>query len=312
MKLFISWSKARSNQVALLLREWLPSVVQRIEPWMSGEDIDKGQRWGIELSELLASTSQGIICVTADNVAEPWLNFEAGALAKSVTVARVRPVLLDLAPADVTGPLAQFQATTLTDRADMLRLVASLNAGTDKPVDPALLARSFDRAWDELAAAVDRLAALPVPGGVKPLRRTEEKIDEILGLVRELERGRPAVAGQAMAGAGDMMVDFSEVHPSLGVGRYAVDAFDTVGAFLNALYFQISPYVEPFTFGADWELYDVRRNVVLRELGSGWSRGRGGAPDIRSLSDVGLRGGAVLAARLTATGGDGGVPGPGR
>src|SRR4051794_9585366 len=105
---------------------------------MSSEDIEKGQRWGLELSELLTTTSQGIMCVTAENMREPWLSFEAGALATSVTVARVRPVLLDVTPSDVTGPLAQFQATSLTDKADVFNLMTSLNASTEKPMDARL------------------------------------------------------------------------------------------------------------------------------------------------------------------------------
>ena len=295
----MSWSKPRSNQVALLLREWIPSVVQRVEPWMSSEDIDKGQRWGAELSELLASTSQGLVCVTADNVLEPWLNFEAGALARSVTVARVRPVLLDIRPADVIGPLAQFQATSLTDREDVAKLIGSLNAGTDKPVEKALLHKAFDRAWPEFDEAVHRLATTPADGRTKPPRRPEEKIDEILDLVRNLQRQLPAVASGDEVEVGDIVIDLSGIDPALGIVRRPVYEHQTVSFFLNQLFFELGGAVPPYTYGTRWELYDPRRGVALIDVASAWSRGsRQDRPDVRRLDDVGLRAGSILAARL--------------
>lgn len=76
---------------------------------------------------------------------EPWLNFEADALAKSLDEGRVRPVLLDLQSSDVVGPLAQFQATIATDYQDMQKLFSSLNVACTVPLDKARLQRAFDR-----------------------------------------------------------------------------------------------------------------------------------------------------------------------
>ena len=42
MKVFISWSGNKSHKVAMIFREWLPSVIQSLEPYVSSEDIDKG------------------------------------------------------------------------------------------------------------------------------------------------------------------------------------------------------------------------------------------------------------------------------
>ena len=45
MKVFISWSGKTSFEVAKVLKEWIPCVIQDIEPYFSSDDIDKGARW---------------------------------------------------------------------------------------------------------------------------------------------------------------------------------------------------------------------------------------------------------------------------
>ena len=77
MGVFISWSGETSKAVALALREWLPLVIQAVHPWASDEDLRKGVRWGAELADRLQKTDLGICCLTPDNLAAPWLHFEA-------------------------------------------------------------------------------------------------------------------------------------------------------------------------------------------------------------------------------------------
>src|SRR5260221_2046911 len=86
MGVFISWSgkNTKSYMVAEALRRWLEQVVQGCNPWVSSLDIDAGERWGTELFTQLDKHHVGIICVTKENQAQPWLNFEAGALAKQL------------------------------------------------------------------------------------------------------------------------------------------------------------------------------------------------------------------------------------
>src|SRR5262245_27921646 len=112
MKVFISWSGDRSKRAAEALRDWLPNVIQNTQPWMSGEDLDAGTRWGKEIDEELESANFGILCITPENAGSPWINYEAGALAKSVTVGRVVPYLIGMTRiAELpSGPLSRFQA----------------------------------------------------------------------------------------------------------------------------------------------------------------------------------------------------------
>src|SRR5689334_12254492 len=110
MKVFISWSGEKSRAVAQALREWLPAVDKQLAPFVSSKDIFAGTRWQAEIIRELEATSFGIVCVTQENQAQPWINFEAGAIAKAVETSRVVPLAVDLKPSDIKPPLGQFQA----------------------------------------------------------------------------------------------------------------------------------------------------------------------------------------------------------
>jgi TIR domain len=162
MKVFISWSGDVSRAVAVALREWLPLVLQIVEPYVSSEDIEKGARWSAEVAQQLNETAFGVLCVTASNVGSPWLNFEAGALSKSIDTSRVSPFLLDLRPTELIGPLAQFQAT-LPQLDDITRLLKSINSATGRPIDETLLIRSVDMWWPELEERLNAIRGEQVP-----------------------------------------------------------------------------------------------------------------------------------------------------
>lgn len=198
MKVFISWSKEPSKTVAKTLNDWLPSVIQAVDPWMSEEDIKAGSRWHSEISKQLATTSFGIVCVTLQNQHEPWIQFEAGALAKTVEgrlskeastdESYVVPYLIDMAKSDLSGPLTAFQAIEAKQEGTK-RLVGDINralaAYGGKALPEATLNKSFERAWPELEAT---LKGLPIPTTQEAKRKPEDILAEILDVVRDTNR----------------------------------------------------------------------------------------------------------------------------
>lgn len=189
MKVFLSWSGDAERQFALFLREWLQLVVQAVKPWMSDKDIAKGSLSMAELGGALEGTSFGIVVLSAANQHSPWINFEAGAISKSVGQAKVIPLLLDLAKTDVTGPLSQFQAVDAGERTEVLALLDAVNAALPEPLAAQRLARFLDREWDDFTATVaDFRAAAPGHG---PVRSDRDVLNEILELTRGLRRATP-------------------------------------------------------------------------------------------------------------------------
>lgn len=157
MKVFLSWSGEKSHKVALVFRDWFPSVIQSLVPYVSSEDIDKGTRWSTDIAKELEDSTFGILCVTKDNLNAPWLTFEAGALSKTMDKSFVSPFLFDIKRSEVDGPILQFQSTIFS-RDDMLKLVKTLNkaCGDDKLTDERL-EKAFGVWWPTLEEELNKL-----------------------------------------------------------------------------------------------------------------------------------------------------------
>lgn len=144
MKVFISWSGNKSHRVALVFRDWLPSVIQSIEPYVSSEDIDKGARWSTDIAKELENSTFGILCVTKENLEAPWLSFEAGALSKTMDKSFVTPFLFDIKRSEVKGPILQFQST-IFQKEDIQKLLNTLNkACGEANIPEARLNKAFE------------------------------------------------------------------------------------------------------------------------------------------------------------------------
>lgn len=192
MKLFISWSGPLSHKVAIALKEWLPFVIQSVKPYVSSEDIDKGARWSTDIAKELEVSTYGIICVTKDNLNAPWINFEAGALAKAIEKSYVAPFLFNLKPSDVEGPLVQFQSV-VNEADDVFRMITTINSKVDPEhrLETTALRKSFDVWWPQFAEGLQKIQEEELskaPNAEKTRRDPNEILEELLELARSQQR----------------------------------------------------------------------------------------------------------------------------
>lgn len=159
MKVFLSWSGDVSLAVASALRKWLPYFIQPLKPFLSSIDISKGDRWNDALAKELEDADYGIVCVTPYNINKVWMNFEAGALSKRFDRGHLTPFLFRLDRSQISGPIAQFQAT-LCKEDDFLNLLYSMNSLGNCQLDHELLRETFKAWWPSLQGTLSQIPAM--------------------------------------------------------------------------------------------------------------------------------------------------------
>ncbi len=183
-KVFISWSGPLSQRLGQALHNWLPSALQFVKPCFSPEDIEKGAKWGSEISNELESSNIGIICLTSDNTEKPWILFEAGALSKSLERSLVCTLLFGMENSDVKGPLTSFQATRFT-KEDFKRLFATINsAASESRLETTVLDNVFEMWWPRLETEIDSILKSNDKGAKKKHRSDRDILEELLELSR--------------------------------------------------------------------------------------------------------------------------------
>jgi TIR domain len=184
VKVFISWSGPVSHRLALALRDWMPHVLQSVQPFVSSEDIATGAKWLSKLEDEINKAEFGIICLTPDNVGSPWINFEAGAL-----LGRNKPVapLLFQLETSVESPLTKFYDSATADRDEVLKLMESINAAsTDGQIKDELLRAAFERTWPDFEHVLHDLTSSSPEQAEK--RTPDEMLEEIVDTVRSISR----------------------------------------------------------------------------------------------------------------------------
>jgi hypothetical protein len=149
-------------------------------------DMSKGIRWDDEISKKLEMTAFGIICLTRSNLGKPWILFEAGAISKKRTKARVWTLLVGLEDQEIEPPLGLFQHTR-ANKSDVRKLVDSINealgASGGKSVSAKILDDAFEREWPRLAETFDQANGLEDSPPPKA-RGVGDLLADVLGTVR--------------------------------------------------------------------------------------------------------------------------------
>jgi len=196
LKVFISWAGDRANAIGSGFHEFLPDVVNAIQPFMSGTNIDKGTRWGEVLNGSLQESSCAIVCLTRESMNSVWVAFEAGAISRAAggtdgARSRIWTYLSGLEAKDLhLTPFAEYQATSATQE-ETFRLVRSINQLSPDPVSAESLKRRFDAVfWPNFSKELDRVRDMPdTPGGPTPVSGPEnEMLSEILTTLRSVQR----------------------------------------------------------------------------------------------------------------------------
>lgn len=184
MKIFISWSGDLSKALGEALRNWLPSALQAVKPYFTPNDIEKGARWGSNIALELQESKVGIFCLTRENLENPWIMFEAGAISKVVGDAYVCPILFELEPNDISGPLNQFQLTQF-NKIEIRQLFSSINSQCgESMLDSDTEEQVFNMWWPKLEDQVIEILGQHKNNGEGEIRSDREILEEVLSLTR--------------------------------------------------------------------------------------------------------------------------------
>jgi hypothetical protein len=186
MNIFISQSLDRSRDLALHLEPFLKMVLNGVDPWVSTTGAERGTRWLEAVNNSLEAANGGIVCLTPENLREPWIHFESGAIAVNPRN-RLYTLLLGLKKGEVPPPLDQFTQTTVA-KDDFFIMIEAMNWLTAKPRKESELREAFDAHWPrKLGPKISELAAQPP----KPREVTlppEQMAQETLDWVRTLKK----------------------------------------------------------------------------------------------------------------------------
>ena len=154
-KVFLCWSKDRSKAIAEGWAKLLPEIVNG-EPILSTE-FQKGREWSTVLRKDLDEAKTGIVFITPENMASPWIHFEAGALATAVASrnGEVFTYVYGFDPGKLAGPLSAYQSTVPT-KEDTRRLVRDLCV-TMECQPPA--EEVYSKWWAKLEATLEEIPA---------------------------------------------------------------------------------------------------------------------------------------------------------
>lgn len=183
MKIFLSWSGNISKEIGQEFKNWLPSVLQAVDPYFTPDDIDKGTRWASEISENLQQCEFGIFFLTKDNLNSSWMHFEAGAISKGYETSRIYSILFGIDSSEVRGPFNQYQATNFS-KEEIFKLVQSINeALNNRKLITKVLETVFEKFWPDLKLAVMQILNRKNVSN-KNIREDRDILEEILSISR--------------------------------------------------------------------------------------------------------------------------------
>jgi len=196
--IFISWSLPSSQKTAAKVYGFFRKLFPTFGFFISSENISSGQRWYDVISDKLDSCNVGIIVVTNENYLRPWIHYEAGALAKVVSKARVMPLLCGVPTRQIADtPLSAFQAADLT-KVGIRRIADSIREMTEYQQLETDFSEHFDSLWVRYGEALCEVEQVdgepesrPATTSTTVASETDSKLDQLTEIVRSMEARLP-------------------------------------------------------------------------------------------------------------------------
>jgi hypothetical protein len=291
LPVFISWSLPLGEQIGSILRDWLNEVVPSIKPWFSGEDIETGKFWQLELLKSLDRSTVGIVIVTPASANRPWLNFEAGRLSSSIESGGgvVMPLLVNMELSDITGtPLSTLNTVTFNE-SGVWKIVKAIHERTGNDMSTSMLKNLFDLQWAELFNAVDDAIAKAVvtdTDNARPQRDTSVVLEDLIVTVNELRQevrrvGNVAVGAWPLINEMAIYAEVDRLLEEIGVSPTNVQIVDvhSNGQIFLEVYFD--------SFLNEQLSSRIRRLLAREPKYAVQVKGRAASPPIVTTSTVG-------------------------
>jgi hypothetical protein len=183
VKIFISWSGDRERAVAEALQAAIPKLcVADVSIFVSSQSISKGANGVAVIEANLDESAFGIVLVSRENQFAPWLNYEGGWLASTLS-RPVATICLNLRPGDITSPLAPRQATQFENPADMATLLRQVVDLANPMMNDQAFETLLAPVWPQIRDSWSDGGG----GSEPPARDSNEMLAEIVERVRRIE-----------------------------------------------------------------------------------------------------------------------------
>jgi predicted nucleotide-binding protein len=193
MRVYLSWSGQLSHTVANLLRDWLPEVLETVEPWLASADATSEER------DYSKSEYDVIIpCVTRDNTEALGNAIPIGAIYQlpSDDFPAVMVVLVGVKLSDLSGIIRMFDSAGLSEKG-MQTLLGALNERAEIPIDPLACKTRVHMLWPRLERSLADLHVRPSkdiqwsklasPRSSVEAEQLRSQLDTLTSLVMELK-----------------------------------------------------------------------------------------------------------------------------
>lgn len=159
MKVFISWSGQQSQDVASLLRDWLPELLPRLEIWLQNKVLGLDDHWLTSMSGGIRASNAVIACVTADSLDSEWQSI--GSLETSdPNSPAVIPWMVGLRIEDAPQALKAFPPYG-SAHSEVYRLVNLLNDMSDVAEDRTLIEQRMTLNWARFEIGLEHILNPP-------------------------------------------------------------------------------------------------------------------------------------------------------